>query len=121
MNFHVEKWHTGVYRVRLKDDNGNLSHMFGQIRKNGRKWHAEIRHTDTGDLIRYAGIWDTLKEATEEIHHILSPAPVICEYTACLEPATVRDYVTATYFFRLCSNHASQGATARQHILESQW
>ena len=32
----------------------------------GHYWHAEIRMRDTGDLIRPAGIWGTLKDAKDE-------------------------------------------------------
>lgn len=40
--------------------------VFGQIRKVGREWHAEIRRSETGAQIRLAGVWNTLTEATEE-------------------------------------------------------
>lgn len=56
----------GCYRVRL-DSNGE---QFGQVRKNG-KWRAEIRDVGTGDFIRPAGIWDTRRDAVEEIESIL--------------------------------------------------
>lgn len=50
----------GCYRVSL--DGGR----FGQIKRVGRKWHAEIRRDD-GSMLRHAGIWSTLAEAVEEI------------------------------------------------------
>lgn len=45
--------------------------LFGQIRRRGRKWEAEIRRAN-GDTLRPAGMWRTRKEAHEEINHILS-------------------------------------------------
>lgn len=45
---------------------------FGQIRKNGRQWHAEIRDTESGALIRFAGVWHTRRDAVEEVESLLS-------------------------------------------------
>lgn len=58
------KFLPGRYRLNL--GNG----FFGQIKKNGRKWVAEIRR-ENGDLVRYAGIWRTLADAEEECRFIL--------------------------------------------------
>jgi hypothetical protein len=44
---------------------------FGQIHKRGRHWHGEIRKTDTGELVRPAGIWDTRRGARDEIDYHL--------------------------------------------------
>lgn len=54
----------GCYRLTLSPD------RFGQIIKRGREWHAEIRNTHNGDLVRFAGIWNTRKEAVEELTSI---------------------------------------------------
>ena len=43
---------------------------FGQVKKVGRKWHAEIR-SNAGDILQYAGIWNTRKDAREEVEFIL--------------------------------------------------
>ena len=45
----------------------NDSDAFGQIFRRGpRKWEAEIRRTETGEMIRPAGIWATKREAIQE-------------------------------------------------------
>lgn len=52
---------------------------FGNVRR-GReydgelksKWYADIRKSSTGDLVRYAGIWDSKRDAVEEVTHILN-------------------------------------------------
>ena len=65
MTTQIKKHYPGCYRV------SNGSDAFGQIRKDGRKWNAEIRKTETGEMMRFAGIWGTRKDAVEEIEHIL--------------------------------------------------
>lgn len=42
--------------------------FFGQVKKakHGRSYDAEIRRSHDGALIRYAGIWNTRKEAFDE-------------------------------------------------------
>ena len=57
------KFMPGHYRV-VSDD------KFAHIHKDGRKWYATIRALN-GDLIRYAGIWNTLKDAIEESERLL--------------------------------------------------
>lgn len=32
----------------------------------GRLWGIEVRHTESGDIIRFAGVWDSLRSAKEE-------------------------------------------------------
>lgn len=59
------KKHGNGYRV-----SANKS-VFGQIKKNGHMWEAEIRETKTGDLVRFAGIWKTLADAKDECDHII--------------------------------------------------
>lgn len=62
----IRKHFSGCYRLTL-DDN-----TFAQIKREGRKWSAEIRATYTGSLIRPAGIWSTRREAIEEVRSIAS-------------------------------------------------
>jgi len=62
----VRMHRTGVYRL------SNGGDRFGQVRRVGREWHAEIRETETGTLVRFAGIWRTRRDAVEEIQHVLS-------------------------------------------------
>lgn len=61
------KHYPGCYRVRRADG----AEIFGQIKKFGRKWRAEIRNTDTGNLVREAGIWPTLNDARDEVEWII--------------------------------------------------
>ena len=56
----------GVYRVSTGGP------RFAHIRREGRKWRVAIRATDTGNLIHYAGIWDTLRLAEAEAIHCLT-------------------------------------------------
>jgi hypothetical protein len=58
----VRKHRDGVYRITLS------SIHFGQITclKGSAGWHAEICETVTGNRLRHAGIWKTLREAVEE-------------------------------------------------------
>lgn len=56
----------------------HVNGKFGQIKKETKEpwgtllwWRAEIRDVETGNLIRAAGIWNTRKDALEEIEHIL--------------------------------------------------
>ena len=55
------KHYPGCYRVRMEN-----SDIFGQIKRSGRKWNAEIRYTATGELKHFAGIWSTKREAVQE-------------------------------------------------------
>jgi|DEB0MinimDraft_3_1074331.scaffolds.fasta_scaffold245806_1 hypothetical protein len=65
MTIKTSKHYQGCYRI------SNGSAEFGQIRKQGREWHAEIRNMQTGDLVRYAGIWSTKRDAVDECLFIL--------------------------------------------------
>lgn len=56
----------GIYRVRLEG-----SWAFGQIKKDGKLWNAEIRESITGDLRRMAGVWTTQRDAVEECERLL--------------------------------------------------
>lgn len=54
------KQYSGSYRL-------TISHgRFAQIRKSTGAWLVEIRISDTGELVRYAGLWPTLAEAKAE-------------------------------------------------------
>ena len=57
----VKKHYQGCFRV------SNGGKIFGQIKKTGRKWTAEIRYSQTGELLQYAGIWAIKREAVEEV------------------------------------------------------
>ena len=60
----LKKHYEGCYRISFGD-------VFGQIKKVRRsQWQAEVRDTQTGQLIRYAGLWNTRREAIEELNHI---------------------------------------------------
>jgi len=62
----MEKMYSGCYRIRASG-----SHLFGQVRRCGRAWHAEIRECASGALIQFAGIWTTRREAAHEVRSIL--------------------------------------------------
>ena len=57
----MRKFGSGFYRLTLSP------HYFGQIKKSGREWNAEVRKTETGELVRFAGIWSSRKDAVEEL------------------------------------------------------
>ena len=50
-------------RLRLTIDD----RRFGQIKREGADWKAEVRDADTGVILRYAGIWKTRREAVAEL------------------------------------------------------
>lgn len=60
-----EKWMPGYYRLSIG------GHFAGIRKHDDRKWHVEIRESATGELRRYAGIWDTLRDGREEAEGIL--------------------------------------------------
>lgn len=58
----VRRLRRGCYRVTLDHDH------FGQITKEANGlWLAQIRATESGNLIRYAGLWETRRAAVEEL------------------------------------------------------
>ena len=64
----VKKHYKGTYRVSYPD-----AARFGQIRRYSKRlWIAEIRNTETGTLLRHAGIWETRQDAIEECEGILN-------------------------------------------------
>lgn len=62
-NLHkLRRYCSGVYRVTLSDD------CFGQIQRTiDDEWCAEVRDTNTGNLKRYAGLWNTCRAAHAEL------------------------------------------------------
>lgn len=70
---HYKSQDGNCYRYNV---DGLYSDLFGQIKREGRDWLAEIRYCSTGRISRYAGIWNTRKDAEEEIEHILTFKPL---------------------------------------------
>lgn len=60
----LRKHGSNSYRMTLSPD------FFGQITKKGREWHAEMRETNTGVIVRFYGIWSSLKDAVDELESI---------------------------------------------------
>ena len=56
----LRKHYTGCYRITLND------RLFAQIKKDGSFWSAEIRNNESGDIERYAGLWDKRGDAINE-------------------------------------------------------
>ena len=56
-----EKWSYRSYRVRVAGEDG----YFVGIRREPDGWHAVVRDS-LGDLVCFAGIWKTLRDATAE-------------------------------------------------------
>jgi hypothetical protein len=47
--------------------------FFGNVKKVGREWHAEVRaSTNTSEVYRFAGVWKTKRDAVEEAIWIIS-------------------------------------------------
>ncbi|HEX6957578.1 MAG TPA: hypothetical protein VF194_06280 [Ferrovibrio sp.] len=63
--FQTERMTPTLTRVRCG------GRLFGQIKRQGREWHAEIRRTDDGALVRHAGIWGRKADAIDEVEFIL--------------------------------------------------
>jgi hypothetical protein len=64
MTDQIRKLSANIFRITLTDD------RFGQVRNSGKEWHAEVRRTHDGALVRYAGIWGSRKDAIEELQSI---------------------------------------------------
>ena len=60
----IRKHYKGCYRITLTGS------LFGQVKKDGSTWNAEIRSIESGNIERYAGIWNTRKEAVEEVKRL---------------------------------------------------
>lgn len=62
----IEKLLGGWYRV------SNGSYFSNVKRERTGKWSADIRRSNDGVLIQYAGIWITKREAIEEATSLLN-------------------------------------------------
>lgn len=62
----IVKYASGFYRVSGENYFANV-----KLDSKDKKWHAEIRRRDDGVLVRFAGIWNTKKDAVEEAKFIL--------------------------------------------------
>ena len=51
----------GHYQVKLDAE------RYGVISHEEDGWHADVRRSGSTETIRFAGIWDTLREAAEEL------------------------------------------------------
>jgi hypothetical protein len=67
----IQKHYPGCYRISDERRQEDPFSIFGQIKKDGRKWTAEIRYSESGDIRQYAGIWNTKKDAIEEVVSII--------------------------------------------------
>lgn len=57
----LRAWLPGRYRMTLGDTE------FGQVKRDGREWIAEVREIETGVIVRFAGVWPSLREAAAEL------------------------------------------------------
>lgn len=60
------RWLPGFYKANLGRDAIGRE-MFANIKKKGNKWEAEICYASNGEIARFAGIWESLKYAKDEI------------------------------------------------------
>lgn len=65
----IKKFLSGYYRIEAPLGYGNVKLSRGPEHKG--KWLADI-HNNSGDLVCYAGIWKTKKDAVEEVTNILT-------------------------------------------------
>ena len=82
----------------------NGGERFGLIKKTGREWTAEIRESHNGDLLRYAGIWQTLRKAIEECTDYLSRR--MTETQRYQHPSTAGHTSPCSKMLSLFSRHA---------------
>lgn len=64
------RWLPGFYKANIGADCIGRE-LFANVKKVGREWHAEIRYAADGEIVRFAGIWNKLEDAKEEIEHIV--------------------------------------------------
>lgn len=64
------RWLPGIYKANLGADCIGRE-LFANIKKTGSEWHAEIRCAANGEIVRFAGIWSSLKDAKDEVSHII--------------------------------------------------
>ncbi len=55
----------GHYHVKMAPRFGE--ERFGVISHEDDGWHADVRRRGSRETIRFAGIWNTLREATQEL------------------------------------------------------
>jgi hypothetical protein len=74
MEFKLSKIGRGFYQVSNGEYFSNLQKIEGwhEYSEYKGKWMADIRVSRTGELVRYAGIWNTMKEAREEAEWIIT-------------------------------------------------
>lgn len=82
---HLEKHRPGCYRVPLTGErfaqivrgsytsSARWGDEFRRGTPHGRHWAVEIRDSDSGQMMRYAGVWPTLREAVESILSEVTP------------------------------------------------
>lgn len=70
MSNKLNKMYAGCYRTEARSWDRE---KFAQIKKQGNEWLIEIREVATGDLVQYAGLWSTLRDAAEEAVRVLRP------------------------------------------------
>lgn len=61
---------SGWYRVSGDEHFGNVKRE--RTGEHAGKWTADFRYRDSGDLIQYAGVWNTKREAVEEVEFLIS-------------------------------------------------
>jgi hypothetical protein len=68
MTAKVVRFLAGFYRVTIEG-----GRAYGNVKKNKetRMWEGEIRSELSSQILRYAGIWNTKREAVEEVVWIL--------------------------------------------------
>ena len=52
---------------------GSWGEKFGCAVYTSAGWHAEVRNSETGDIVRLAGIWDTRESAYSELRSLIDP------------------------------------------------
>lgn len=61
---------SGWYRISGDEFFGNVKHeRRGEHRG---KWTADLRIRQSGDLVQYAGAWNTKADAVEEVTHLIN-------------------------------------------------
>lgn len=70
-NLKVAKVLSGFYQASNGTEYSNIHRGFRYTDELVSKWYADIRYKD-GTVKRYAGIWDTFREALDEVEFILA-------------------------------------------------
>jgi len=69
-DFPVKRFLAGFYRVEASEAFANVKRERSGEHKG--KWSTEIRSNGSGDLIQYAGVWNTMREGVEEACRVLT-------------------------------------------------